>query len=279
MQGTYTALITPFKEGDLDEQGLRENIWFQIEEGIDGLLVLGSTGEGNLLSDRERHRVIQIAVEEAKGKVPLWVSGSAPSTSQALQKTEEAQNLGADGVLLMTPYYILPTQEGIARHFETIAQKTHLPIMLYNHPKRSGSSIEINTLKRLAKVENIVGIKDASGNIGYVGEILNAFPNFVVMSGDDISTLAYLSMGAHGVISILSNLMPRKVCELVSNPLQRHFHELFPFIQFSQCETNPIPIKAMMNLIGMPAGECRLPLTPLTSDNRKKMEGLLLAYV
>lgn len=279
MQGTYTALITPFKNGELDEQGLRENIWFQIDEGIDGLLALGSTGEGSLLKDHERHRVIQIVLEEAKGKVPLWVNGSGASTSQAIQRTEEAQNLGADGVLHMAPYYSLPTEEGISLHFEAIARKTKLPVMLYNHPKRSGCTIEITTLKKLAKHDYIIGIKDASGDIGYVGEILNALPNFTVMSGDDVSALAYLSMGASGVISILSNLMPRKMCELMREPIKRHFHELFSFIQFSQCETNPIPIKAMMNLVGMPAGECRLPLTQLSHDNKKKLEGLLLAYV
>lgn len=279
MQGTYTALITPFQDGDLDEQGLRENIWFQIEEGIDGVLVLGSTGEGELLTESERHRVIQIVSEETKGKILLWVHCGGPATDYAIKKTQEAQKLGADGVLIVAPYYVLPTQEGVYRYFEKIARNTSLPIMIYNHPKRVGESIEVETLKRLSQLSNVIGIKDASGDVGYVGEVLHSIPHFTVMSGDDISTLPYLSLGAKGVFSVVSNLMPRKVCELVNKPTVTHYHDLFPFFQFSQCETNPIPIKAMMNLVGMPAGECRLPLTPLNQEHRKKMEDLLLAYV
>ena len=154
MEGTFTALITPFKDGDLDEHGLRENIRFQIEEGIDGLLALGSTGEGQTLSERESHRVIQIACEETRGKVPLLIQTGDSATYRTIKKTEEAEKYGADGVLIVTPYYCRPTQEGLLRHFEAIARSTTLPIILYHHPKRTGAHFEIETLKALAKIEN-----------------------------------------------------------------------------------------------------------------------------
>ena len=276
MEGTYTALITPFKEGTIDEQGFRENLWFQMDAGVEGVLVLGSTGEGETLTEKERFRLIQIAREETKGKIPLWVQTGDCATFRTLEKTEEAERLGADGVLIITPYYTCPTQEGVIRHFETVAESTHLPIMVYHHPRRSGVRLELETLRRLAKIENIIGMKDASGDISFVAEVLSQLPDFILMSGDDLLILPHLSLGAKGVFSVLSNLMPQKVCELIQNPSPSLYRPLFPYFRFSQCETNPIPIKAMMNRVGMEAGECRLPLTPLSQKYQKQMEALFL---
>ena len=273
---TMTALITPFKDGDLDEEGFRKNIHFQVDEGIDALLALGSTGEGEALSERERSRVLQIAREETQSKVPLWIQTGDSATDRTIKKTEEAEKLGADGALIITPYYCRPTQEGLLRHFEAVANSTSLPIILYHHPKRTGASFEIATLKRLAQIDNIIGLKDASGDVGFVAQVINAIPDFDVFSGDDLLTLPLMSIGAKGVISIMSNIMPRKMCELVQSGAKSLYHELFPLFLFSQCETNPIPIKAMMNQMGMPAGECRLPLTPLSKKYQEQIKELCL---
>ncbi|NGX50495.1 MAG: 4-hydroxy-tetrahydrodipicolinate synthase [Chlamydiae bacterium] len=279
MQGTYTALITPFKDDDLDEEGLRKNICYQIEEGIDGVLALGSTGEGQALTEEERLRVIQIAREESLGRVPLMVHTGECSTHRAIERAEEAERVGADSLLIVTPYYCRPTQEGLVRHFEAIARSTTLPIILYNHPKRTGVRFEVESVERLSQIKNIVGLKDASGDLGFVAELLNRIEDFSLFSGDDPLTLPLMSIGAVGVISILSNIFPRKVCELVRKRDKRLYHELFPLFQLSQCESNPIPIKAMMELIGMPAGECRLPLTPLSEKYHEQMRELLVTYV
>jgi len=273
---TMTALITPFKDGDLDEEGFCKNIRFQIDEGIDALLALGSTGEGEALSEGERSRVIQIAREETQGKVPLWIQTGDSATDRTIKKTEEAEKLGADGALIITPYYCRPTQEGLLRHFEIVAHSTSLPIILYHHTKRTGASFEVATLKRLAQIDNIIGLKDASGDVGFVAQVLNTIPDFDVFSGDDLLTLPLMSIGAKGVISVISNIMPRKMCELVRTRAKSLYHELFPLFQFSQCESNPIPIKAMMNLMDMPAGECRLPLTPLSKKYKEQMKELCL---
>ena len=279
MEGVITALITPFKGGELDEGGLRANIRFQIEGGVDGLLALGSTGEGEALTDRERRLVIQIAREESLGRLPLWIQTGDSSTTRAIEKTGEAERLGADGVLVIAPYLCCPTQEGLFRHFEAIARSTTLPITLYHHPKRTGVSFEIATLKRLATIENIVGLKEACGNVGFIAEVLNTIEDFILFSGDDMLSLPLMSIGAKGVFSVLSNAMPRQISQLVREKGEAHYRALFPLFQLAQCETNPIPIKAIMDHLGMAGGVCRLPLTPLSIDHQKEMEHLLLAHV
>ncbi len=270
--GTITALVTPFKEGRLDEDGLRKNIRFQIEEGIDGLLVLGTTGEGATLSPEEQKKVIEIAAQEKK--VPLLVNAGDLSTSRAIEKAKEGERLGADGLLIIAPYYNRPSQEGIALHFEAIAKETELPIILYNHPKRTGVEISLETLKRLARRENIIGIKDASGSIPYAAAIRNTLPEFFLFAGDDLMSLPLLSIGASGLISIVSNLMPREMGNMVRNQDHGLYRELFPFMEGAQIETNPVPIKAMMELANHPAGAPRLPLAPLSPENYTYLKGL-----
>lgn len=277
--GLTTALVTPFKEGSLDEQGLRENIWFQIEEEVDALLVLGSTGEGNTLQENERRRVIDITISEAKGKVPILISCSDASTERTCLKAYEAEHAGADALLVMAPYYCRPTQEGIFRHFSAVAEASSLPIIMYNHPGRSGVSIEVETVRRLSEIETIVGLKDASGSISYGAAIINALPDFLFLAGDDLMALPYFSIGGKGLISVMSNLFPKKMKALVDEKSLSLFQELYPYIALSQIESNPSPIKAMMNRAGFPAGECRLPLVPLRRENQEKIEALLLTGV
>ncbi|MDN3509113.1 MAG: 4-hydroxy-tetrahydrodipicolinate synthase [Candidatus Neptunochlamydia sp.] len=272
--GTITALVTPFNEGKLDEQGLGENICFQIQEGIDALLVLGTTGEGATLSIEEQKKVIQIAVEEKK--VPVIVNVGDISTARTIEKVKVAETLGADGLLIIAPYYSRPSQGGLALHFESIANGTSLPIILYNHPKRTGVDLSIELLVRLSTKKNIIGIKDASSSIPYAAQIRNRLPNFRLFAGDDLMSLPLLAIGASGLISVLSNLMPHKVGEMVKNQAQAIYEELFPFMDASQIETNPVPIKAMMELAKLPAGKPRLPLTSLTFKHQQLLKDLIL---
>ncbi|MEM8727648.1 MAG: 4-hydroxy-tetrahydrodipicolinate synthase [Chlamydiota bacterium] len=271
--GTITALVTPFKEGKPDEQGLRNNIRFQIDAGIDALLVLGTTGEGATLSTEERQRVIQIAVEEKK--VPVIVNVGDLSTATTIEKVKIAETLGADGLLIMPPYYNRPSQEGLALHFESIASETSLPIILYNHPTRAGVDLSLELLVRLATKKNIIGIKDASGSIRYAAQIRNKLPNFRLFAGDDLMSLPFLAIGAEGLVSVLSNLIPRKIGEMVKNRDQALYEALFPLMDAAQIETNPIPIKAMMGFVKLPAGAPRLPLTGPTLKHRQLLRELV----
>lgn len=271
--GTITALVTPFKEGRLDEQGLRENIWFQIEEGIDALLVLGTTGEGAVLSTEEQKKVIQIAIEEKK--VPIIVNAGDLSTVRAIEKVREAEKMGADGLLIIAPYYNRPSQEGLALHFETLAKETSLPIILYNHPKRTGIEFSLELLIRLSKQKNIIGIKEASGSIHYAARIRHALPDFLLFAGDDLMSLPLLAIGGRGLISVLSNLMPHKVGEMVRSQNKELYENLFPFMEATQIETNPVPIKAMMELAKLSAGDPRLPLACLAPENHRFLKELL----
>ena len=278
MQGTYTALVTPFSSEGIDIQSLRNNIAYQIAQGVEGLLILGSTGEGALVTDCERLKIIETTKKEVKDLVPFWVNCGGLSTSHLIDKVREAENCGANGVLIAPPYYVLPNQEGLYEYFKSISFSTKLPIMLYNHPKRTGVSIDLSTLKRLAQLPNIIGMKDASKDIDYIGEIIFSIPDFIIMSGDDMCTLPYLSLGAKGVFSVLSNIIPNKISNFVRKPSIEEHYKLFPLYQFAQCDTNPIPVKAMMQKMGMINEKCRSPLTILNQEHQKKMEDLLLTY-
>ncbi|MDJ0651698.1 MAG: 4-hydroxy-tetrahydrodipicolinate synthase [Simkaniaceae bacterium] len=272
--GTITALVTPFKEGKLDEQGLRENIRFQIKEGIDALLILGTTGEGATLSAEEQKKVLQIAAQEKK--VPVIANVGDPSTTRTIEKAQVAETFGADGLLIIAPYYNRPSQEGLALHFETIASETSLPIILYNHPKRTGVDLSLELLERLSTKKNIIGIKDASGSLPYAARIRSKLPNFLLFAGDDVMSLPLLAIGASGLISVLSNLIPHKVGEMVKNQDQTLYKALFPLMDASQIDTNPVPIKAMMELIKFPAGKPRLPLATLTLKHQQFLKKLIL---
>lgn len=272
--GTITALITPFEEDTLNEKGLRENIRFQNQEGIDALLVLGTTGEGATLSPEEQKKVIQIASEETT--TPLIVNVGDISTTRTLEKVKVAEACGANALLMIAPYYTRPSQEGLFLHFETIAKQTSLPIILYNHPKRTGVEMTLDLLVQLAKIKNIIGIKDASGSIPYAASIRHRLPDFLLFAGDDSASLPLLSIGASGLISVLSNLLPKKVSEMVKRKDQTLYQELFPLMSALQIETNPVPIKALMERAKLPAGKPRLPLTTLQPKHQKFLNSLVL---
>ena len=284
LRGVITALITPFQEGELDEAGLRENIWFQLEEGISGLLALGTTGELPTLTLDEQERVMRIVIQEAKGKVPVLINVGDNCTQRTIEKAKQAEKWGADFLLAVTPYYNRPSQEGLLRHFQALAAATALPILLYHHPARTGVSLTIETLLRLAEIPNIVGIKEASGNLSLVCQSLHHLPEtFSLFSGEDFLTFPLVALGAKGVISILSNLMPTPLLEMINLLHQgqleeaRKWHEkLFPFCELSTLETNPVPIKTMMQLAQMPAGPCRLPLSPLSAENLARLKSFFL---
>lgn len=286
MKGTTTALITPFADEKIDEEGFAHNIRFQIEAGIDALLVLGSTGESSTLTAQEKECVIKIAVQEIRGRVPLLVNTGTYSTRETIEKTKQAKELGADIALVVVPYFNKPTQEGIYRHFEAIAKNCDIPIIIYNVPSRVGVGIEVSTLCRLSTLPNIIGVKEASDNVMQVGDVIAALcdsrPDFTVLSGDDVFTLPMMALGAHGVISVVSNLLPKEVCSLVRAALKGDLlnaqvihYKLLKFFKAAFIETNPIPIKAAMNLSGMPAGPCRLPLCDLSSQHFEYLRELI----
>jgi 4-hydroxy-tetrahydrodipicolinate synthase len=286
LSGTITALITPFKHQELDEEGLAYNIHHQLSQGIEGILLFGSTGEAPTLSPEEQKRMLSIAVREAKGKVPVWAGTGTYCTKQTIEKTRQAQELGADVALVVVPYYNKPTQEGLFRHFEALSACVQLPIIIYNIPGRCGTNIEPSTLMRLAALPHVVGIKDSSGNINQAGDYLHAVrqkrPDFALFSGDDIMTLPMLSLGASGVVSVASNLVPERVKALVDAAIRGQFQRakelhygLISLFKAIFMETNPIPIKAAMQICGMPSGGCRLPLSEMAPENLNTLRQLL----
>lgn len=290
LSGVYTALVTPFNaQGHLDEEGLRKNIRFQIQNGVDGIVPLGTTGEAPTLTSKEEERVIRIAVEEAKGKVSILVGTGSYATEKTIENNKKAKDLGADMVLIVTPYYNKPTQEGIYRHFDAVAQAVSIPTVVYNIQGRTGQNIQTDTMQRLAAIPNIIGVKEASGNITQISDVIEvmrkANPNFSVMSGDDGLTFSLMALGGHGIISVVSNLFPKEIKELVTK-LQhgdyekaREIHFNFmPLVRGAFLETNPIPIKTAMGIRGMPSGECRLPLCEMHSETRKKLTQILDTY-
>ncbi len=291
LKGVFTALITPFDaDGRLDEAGLRHLIKRQLHSGVDGIVPLGTTGEAPTLSEEEKKRIIMIAREEIPHNVPLMVGSGGYATAASIKSTCQAQELGADQALVIVPYYNKPTQEGIYQHFKAIASAVQIPIIIYNNPGRTGCNLHIDTLKRLADIPNITGIKEASGNIMQISDTIAAvredFPHFSVLSGDDGFTFPLMALGGRGVISVVSNLIPKEIKALTDAALQgnwvaarQHHYHLMPLMKAAFIETNPIPIKAALQLCGLPAGSCRLPLCDLSPANHALLAELLGAML
>lgn len=286
-EGAFTAMITPFIGDHLDEEGLVRNIKKQIEAGITGLVFLGTTGEDVTLAEEEQMRVMEIGIRETKGKALVIIGTGSNSTKKTIEKTKKAQAMGADAALVVTPYYNRPTQEGIFRHFESISKQTDLPLLPYNILSRTGTNIETSTLLRIAGLRNVVGVKEASGNIVQMGDVIKTikkqYPAFSVLSGDDVLTLPLMALGGSGIISVASNLLPERVVALVNACLQDRFREaraiheeLLPLVKTLFIEVNPIPIKQAMQFCGFPSGNCRLPLCEMRPDNQKILENLLV---
>jgi 4-hydroxy-tetrahydrodipicolinate synthase len=273
-------MITPFKsDGSIDEPALRRFVDFQIDGGVDMLLPCGTTGEGATLDENETDRVLQIVLEQSKRRVPVIVGAGSNSTAKAVQMTKRAKRLGADGVLSVGPYYNKPTQQGYFEHFKAIAEADDIPVIVYNVPGRTGGNIEPKTTLRLAEIRNIVAVKEASGNLGQIMDIIrDAPPEFRVLSGDDALTLAVIAVGGHGVVSVVSNEAPRMMSSLTKAAMEGNLakakelhYKLLPLMNINFIESNPIPAKAALAIMGLIEENYRLPMVRITASNREKV--------
>jgi 4-hydroxy-tetrahydrodipicolinate synthase len=277
-------MVTPFRDGQVDEAKLRELVEFHVTHGTDGLVPCGTTGESPTLSHDEHKRVIGIVVEAAAGRIPVVAGTGSNSTAEAIDMTVHAARAGADGALLVAPYYNKPTQEGLYRHFRAIAEAApELPMIPYNIQGRTAVNVETETMARLAQIPNIVGVKEASGSLDQMTAVILACgPDFTVLSGDDSLTLPLMSVGGRGVISVVANFLPREVAELTHAALEgdwkraRDLHwKLFPICKGVFLETNPIPVKEAMAMLGLIRPEWRLPMCPMSDANREKLRRIL----
>ena len=290
LKGCGTALVTPFDASgaSLDEAALRRTVRRQLESGIDFLVPCGTTGESPVLSSKEHFRVVEIVLEEAKGKVPVIAGAGGNNTERVREGIEEMERMGVDGILSVSPYYNKPTQEGLYQHYRALAEATRLPILVYNVPGRTGSNVEPKTLGRLAAFPNIIGVKEASGNMGQIDEILRLMSaqygpeRFRVISGDDALTLPMLAIGAVGVISVVSNLAPREMREMVEfanagnlNAARKIHRRLLPLMQVLFVEANPIPVKFALATMGMMPLSYRLPLVSPSAESQTKIQKVL----
>lgn len=287
LRGSGVAIVTPFlKDGSIDEKALRRLVDFQIDNGTDFLVPCGTTGESATMDADERKRVIQIVIEQNKGRIPVIAGTGTNDTASSINYSQQAQALGADGVLLVGPYYNKPTQEGFFQHFKTIAESISIPAILYNVPGRTGSNIEPKTILRLAEIKNIIGVKEASANFGQFMEILNHRPkDFLVLSGDDALTLPMMGIGADGVISVAANIIPRAMAEIVKYAHEGHFtkaleihYRYLDLMNLNFVESNPIPVKGALAMMGMIEENYRLPLVPMQDVNKQRMR-TMLAYL
>ncbi|MFZ3058483.1 MAG: 4-hydroxy-tetrahydrodipicolinate synthase [Candidatus Methanoperedens sp.] len=282
-KGVLPALITPFtKDNKIDKQGLKQNIGFLIENGVSGIVPCGTTGESATLSIKEHEQVIEIAVECST--VPVVAGTGSNNTTEAIELTRFAKDAGADAALLITPYYNKPNDRGMLAHFKKIANEVDIPMIVYNVPSRTGINLKPEIVAELAKESNIVGIKEASGNLDQVTRIIEMTQDedFVVLSGDDGLTLPIMSLGGAGVISVVANVAPKLTVSMVEafqrgdmDEARRLHLALAPLIRAVFLETNPIPVKKAVELIGLPAGHLRLPLAPMSEDNERKLKAAL----
>jgi 4-hydroxy-tetrahydrodipicolinate synthase len=285
--GTYTALVTPFRNGAIDVAGFEKLVENQVAAGISGVVAVGTTGESPTLSHEERQEVIRLAVATAKKRCQVLAGTGSNATQHAVADTQMAEKLGVDGALLVAPYYNKPSQEGLFRHFKTIADATALPVMLYNIPGRCGVDITPDTVTRLAKqCRNLVSIKEASGSVERISELRARLPeSFTILSGDDSLTLPFMSVGAVGVVSVASNLFPAEVCALVrayecgdAKLAFNLHHKLFPLFKDLFIEPNPVPVKTALGWRGGMSGEVRLPLCEMSESNQARLRKTLEAF-
>jgi 4-hydroxy-tetrahydrodipicolinate synthase len=279
-EGTHTALVTPFRGNRFDEAAFERLIEFQIENGISGIVPVGTTGESPTLDHEEHARVVELAVKSARGRCKVIAGTGSNSTAEAISLTVEAEKAGADAALLVVPYYNKPTQEGLFCHYKAIAEATRLPLVLYSIPGRAGVEIGVQTVRRLAEAcPNVIAIKEAGGSVDRVSQLRQALPDsFEIVSGDDALTLPFMAVGARGVISVASNIIPREVGDLVRAALSGDFAEAlklhehwYPLFRDLFVETNPVPIKTALAWQGRVTPELRLPLCAMTDENSRKL--------
>ncbi|MBF0252361.1 MAG: 4-hydroxy-tetrahydrodipicolinate synthase [Candidatus Omnitrophica bacterium] len=283
-KGSYVALVTPFKKGKPDEKTYRKLIEFQIKNGTNGIVPCGCTGEAATLTMEEQKRLVSIAVETCAKRVPVVAGTGSNSTRESLELTIFAKKAGCDGALIITPYYNKPTPEGQYRHYAELAKQSKLPIMLYNVPSRTGISLSPQTVARLSKIDNIVAIKEAAGSVQQVVDILSLC-DITVMSGDDSMTLPFMSVGAKGVVSVAGNIIPREIHDLVDTFLKgdieasRKIHyEIAELCKTMFIETNPIPVKTSLAMMGLVEEEFRMPLCEMMPDTRAALQKVLKKY-
>jgi len=285
-QGCGTAMVTPFrKDGSLDEMTLRSLVKRQIEEGINFLVPCGTTGENPTLTRREHLRVVEITLEEAKGRVPVLAGAGGYNTAEVIELANQIKAMGADGILSVTPYYNKPTQEGLYQHFKAIASAAKLPIIVYSVQGRTGVNVEPATLKRLSEIDYVIGVKEASGNIGQMAQVVQQVPpGFAVLCGDDSIAIPLIALGGHGVVSVVSNEIPREFTKLIQRALTNDFagarelqRQYLPLMEVNFVESNPIPVKAAMALMGLLEPVWRLPLCPPSPANLAKIEKVVEA--
>ncbi len=285
-EGAMVALVTPFKKGKVDEKKLAELVEFHIKNGTSGIVPCGTTGESATLSYEEHDRVIEVVIEAANKKISVIAGTGSNSTAEAVMLTKHAKKAGADATLQVSPYYNKPTQEGLYRHFKTIAEESDLPMIVYNIASRTGVNIEPETMARISKVKNIVGVKESSGNLEQMAMIRYLCGDkFDLISGDDALTLPLLAIGGTGVISVVNNIAPKDVAEMVSKfkkgdieGARKLHYKLLPLIKAVFLETNPIPVKTAMSLMGMIEPNLRLPLCSMAEGNLEKLKKALKDY-
>ncbi len=284
LQGCGTALATPFKSDlSVDEEALRRFVEWQIAEGINFLVPCGTTGESVTLTNQEQRRVVEIVLETANRRVPVIAGAGGNNTAAIVEKVKEYEKLGIDGLLSVTPYYNKPTQEGLYQHFRAIAEATRLPIILYNVPPRTNVNLLPDTLMRLAEIANIIGVKEASGDIAQISEIANRMPDeFRLLSGDDSTTLPLVAVGGCGLISVASNEAPRLMTALTQACIAENYaearrlnRELMPLMKVNFIETSPAPVKAALAMMGKMAETARLPIVPVSTTTKERLHTIL----
>jgi 4-hydroxy-tetrahydrodipicolinate synthase len=285
-RGSIVAIVTPFRNGKVDEKAFRDLIEFQIENGTSAIVPCGTTGESATLSMEEHNRAIDIAVEAVRKRVPVIAGTGGNSTREAIELTEHAKKTGADATLQVTPYYNKPTQEGLYQHFKTVAKAVPLPQVLYNVPGRTSVNMLPATVARLAELPEVVAIKEASGDLGQMAEIVRlAGDNITLLSGDDNLTLPVLAVGGKGVVSVIANVVPKETSQMIEawengrpDKAKELFYKLLPLCQAMFYETNPIPVKTALALMGKVDGEMRLPLCPMAATNLERLKKVLKDY-
>lgn len=285
-RGAFVAIVTPFIDGKLDEQGLKDLIEFQIENGTHGIVPCGTTGESATMSHEEHHRVVELTIETVKGRVPVLAGTGSNSTSESIELTKHAKAAGADGALMITPYYNKPSQEGLYQHFKAVAEAVDIPIILYNVPSRTSVNMLPATVARCAEIDNIVGIKEATADLNQISQVIRLCPaDFAVLSGDDFTSMPTVLIGGTGVISVTSNVSPKDMSMMMDAALagdvakaKELHYKLFPLMQSMFIDTNPVPAKTALELMGkIKSSTPRLPLYKMNDGNVEKLKNVLTA--
>ncbi len=288
-EGTTVAMVTPYTKNDeIDEEGIRENINYLIEKGVNGILAAGTTGESATISHDEHRKLVNILIDEVNGRVRTIAGAGSNSSKEALGLVKHAEDIGADAALVITPYYNKPQPHGLYEHYKLLTESSDIPIIVYNVPSRTGTDIDVETIGKVAELDNIVAIKEANPDLDKVSKIIKKIEEigktgeFIVLSGNDDLTFPMIAMGARGVISVVANVDPARMSQMVNYALEGDFeaafkahYELYDLMKVLFIETNPVPAKTALNMMGRPSGHVRLPLAPLKEENRAKLKEVL----